>query len=69
MMITIVIPMPLVESGDIETDNANRMINEKKIDTHIKHKLKLEKKFTKVYSFFKSQCTKATKVKLKSNGN
>ena len=48
MMITIVIPMPLIESGNMATDTATRMINEKKKDTHIKHKLKLEEKFTKV---------------------
>ena len=68
-MITVAVPMPPIASGNAATDTASRMSYEKKINAHIKRKLKLDEKCTKAYSLFEGQCTKATKEKLKSHAN
>ena len=68
-MITVAVPMPPIASRNAETDTTFHIIYENNIYTHVKRKLKLEEKPTKVYSLFKGQRTKGIKAKLKIHAN
>ena len=68
-MVTIIVRMPPIVIGNVETYNSTLMIYKKQIDAHAKHKLRLEDKCMKACSLFEGKWTKAVKAKLKFYAN
>ena len=53
MIIPVVLPMPLIASGNTATDTAAYMIYKNEIDSKVIQELKLEDNCAKAYYFFK----------------
>ena len=54
-MVTIIVRMPPIVIGNVETYNSTLMIYKKQIDAHAKHKLRLEDKCMKACSLFEGK--------------